>query len=411
MVHDPAELWTIRRQITAKLGTALDNRTRTRLLSLRAVTARLLGDLDDALDDGRLALTYAEATGELRRTALVQARLANVLRWRGEFGEADRLLAEADSPELPDRLRAALHEHAGRSSYDQGRLIEACHHFERALDLRGDGDDGMTSRIGQALDAVARRAEENDFGPYPRDRDELLQQPRVPVPAQDGDRERWGYAAPDGEFAIDPEYAVAQPFHEGLAWARRPDSVGWTLLDPSGTPRLESTWPYVRPFGDGLAWVSTDGASSWMAVDADGEVVVAHGFDEIRPFRAGRAIVRMGNGWGAVDTEGELVVPTRLDGFDTTFSDGRRVEGFSDEGLAVVVVGGRRGVLDRDGRMVLTPAHPVLAIHPVAFLVGDGDRWGALDRRGELLIPPTHRDQAGVVAAIDELLADASPVL
>ncbi|KXK60469.1 hypothetical protein AWW66_18610 [Micromonospora rosaria] len=412
IVESPDDLRTIRRRLTEKLGAAIDNRARARLLSLRAVASRLIGELDDALADGRLALTYAEATGELRRTALVQARLANVLRWRGEFAEADRLLARANSPELPDRLRAALHEHAGRSCYDQGRLIEACHHFERALDLRGDGDADLSARVRQALDAVQRRAGDGGFGPYPRSRDELLERPVLPVPARDGDRERWGYADPDGDFVIAPEYAAAQPFHEELAWVRRPDSPGWTLLDRHGVPRFESAWPAVRPFSDGLAWVSPDGAGGWLAVDPDGEVVAHQGFDEVRPYRAGRAAVRRGAGWGAVDTNGRVVVPTRYGGFATTLSDGRRVAGFTDEGLAVVEVNGRQGVLDRTGRMVVEPAHPVLVIHPVAFLVGDGGgRWGALDRHGEPLIDLVHRDRDEVLAEIERLLTDASPVL
>jgi hypothetical protein len=390
----------------------VDNRTRTVLLSLRAVTSRLLGELDDALADGRLALTYAESTGELRRTAQVRARLANVLRWRGDFTEADRLYAEANSPELPDRLRAALHEHAGRSCYDQGRLMEACHHFERALDLHGEEETELTARVRQALEAVERRAAEVGFGPYPRTREELLERPPVPVPARDGDRDRWGYADPEGDFVIAPEYAFAQPFHEELAWARRPDSAGWTLLDRSGTPLLESAWPAVRPFSEGLAWVSPDGLGSWVAVDPDGEIVAHQGFDEVRPFRAGRAVVRRGAGWGAVDGNGRVVVPTRYGGFATTLSDEGEIAGFTDEGLAVVEQGGLRGVLDRAGRLLVPAAHPELVIHPAAFLVGDGaGRWGALDREGEPLVRPAHRSRAEVQAEVEALLPDPAPIL
>src|SRR4029453_2073774 len=98
-----------------------DNASRARLLSLRAVVSRILGDLSKALADAKLALVHAEATGELRRIAIAQARLAHVQQWRGEFGEADQLFERANSSELPDRLRATMHEHAGRSCYDQGR--------------------------------------------------------------------------------------------------------------------------------------------------------------------------------------------------------------------------------------------------------------------------------------------------
>ncbi|MEH0971433.1 WG repeat-containing protein [Micromonospora sp. CPCC 205546] len=409
IVEEPDEFRTVRRRLTEKLGAAVDNKSRARLLSLRAVVSRILGELDDALADGRLALTYAEATGELRRTAVAQARLAHVLRWRGEFVEADRLFAEANSTELPERLRAVLHEHAGRSCYDQGRLMEACHHFERALDLRGTQDPELQARIRLSLDAVAERVAETGFGPYPRSREEVLERDRPPVPARDGDL--WGFADPDGDMVIAAEYEQAQPFRDGLAWVRRPGAERWSLVDPTGATVLEPSYPVVRSFSDGLAWVSDGGDGGWVAIDATGEVVVPYGFTDVRPFQRGVAVVRR-DGWGAVDRNGRIVVPTRHHGFPTVLADGRYVEGFTEEGLAVVDVAGRRGVVNRAGKLLVPPTHPALVIHPVAFLVGDGTgRWGALDRRGEPLIEPVHRDRDDVVAEIERLLVDTSPVL
>ncbi|MFI7574098.1 WG repeat-containing protein [Micromonospora sp. NPDC049497] len=409
VVEEPDQFRVVRRRLTEKLGTAVDNRSRARLLSLRAVVSRIVGDLDDALADGRLALTYAEATGELRRTSLAQARLAHVLRWRGDFAEADRLFAQANSDELPDRLRAALHEHAGRCCYEQGRLMEACHHFERALDLRGAGDPELLARIRFSLDAVAERATEIGFGPYPRGRDEVLERVRPPVPALDGDR--WGYADSDGEMVVPGRYAEAQPFRDGVAWARPVDNERWALIDLTGETVLPPTYLVVRPFSDGLAWVSQGEPGGWGAVDTTGEVAVPPGFAEVRPFRRGLAAVRR-EGWGAVDRTGRVVVPTRYHGFATTLADGRYVDGFTDEGLAVVDVAGRRGVVDRTGKLLVPPVHPVLVVHPVAFLAGDGTgRWGALDRQGGPLIDPVHRNPDDVVVEIERLLTDTNPVL
>ncbi|MEU4717579.1 WG repeat-containing protein [Micromonospora purpureochromogenes] len=412
VVADADELRTLRRRLTEKLGASLDNRARARLLSLRAVVSRVVHDLDDALADGRLALTYAEATGELRRTALARARLAEVLRWKGEFAEADRLFAEANSAELPDRLRAALHEHAGRSCYDQGRLMEACEHFERALDLRRADDPELTERIRVCLDAVhTRAAARGGFGPYPRGREEVLRGRRSPVPTLDRGLGRWGYADTDGELVLDYRYAEAQPFREGLAWVRRPDAPGWELIDEAGSTLIGPSYAAVRAFSDGLAWVSRGGQADWMAIDSEDTVVVPAGFEDARPFTAGVAAVRRG-GWGAVDRNGRLVVPTRYHGFRTALTDGRRLDGFTDEGLAVVELGGFRGVVDRTGRVLVAPAHPELVIHPVAFLANDRTgRWGALDRRGEPLIDPVHPGPDAVLAEIDLLLTDAHPVL
>ncbi|TDC53227.1 hypothetical protein E1258_24595 [Micromonospora sp. KC207] len=411
---DSELLRTVREGLNAKLDTALDNRSRARLLSLRAVVSRLLGDLADAVDDARLALTYAEATGELRRTALARARLAHVLRWRGEFTEADRLFAEANSPELPDRLRAALHEHAGRCCYDQGRLIEACHHFELALDLRRAADPELLARTRVALDAVAARARRDGFGPYPRGREEILRTPRPPVPTYDEDLDRWGYADAGGNLVIGTDYAEVQPFREGMAWVRRPEGTRWALIDDSGRIVIQANNGYrsAGSFSDGLAWVSIDGIGNWMAIDTSNIVVIPPGFDDVRPFRAGVAAVRVAGGWGAVDRTGTVVVPTRYHGFTTALADGRYVDGFTDEGLAVVELNGRRGVVDRTGQMVVAPKYPALVVHPVAYLVGDGfGRWGALDRRGVPLIDPVHPSRDRVVDQIDHLLADTSPLL
>src|SRR5262249_60760692 len=64
------ELTKVRDALGAKLETVTGNGARARLLSLRAVVSRILGDLDKALADGKLALGHAEAPGELRRIAI-----------------------------------------------------------------------------------------------------------------------------------------------------------------------------------------------------------------------------------------------------------------------------------------------------------------------------------------------------
>jgi len=413
LVEDPDELRVIRDRLTDKINPATDNPTRARLLSLRAVVSRILGDLGKALADAKLAVAHAEATGELRRIAIVQARLAHVLQWRGDFTEADRLFEEANSSELPDRLRATMHEHAGRSCYDQGRYIEACNHFDRALELRRVEDPDLIARTELALDAVFVKVAKNGWGPYPRERDEILQLHRPPQPTFSDRVQRWGYAGVDGALAIAPSYADVQPFRDGVAWVRRPEAQTWELIDESGQLLIDSSASYlgVGSFSDGLAWVSRDGTGSWIAIDKTNTVVIATGYDDVRPFRRGVAVVRRG-GWGVVDRTGRVVLPTRYDGVPTALTDGRYVDGFTDEGLAIVDAGGRKGVVDRAGRMVVPPVHPAMVIHPVAFLVAGGTgQWGALDRRGEPLIDPVHPSRGDVMDEIDRLLADTKPVL
>jgi tetratricopeptide (TPR) repeat protein len=411
---DPERLREVRESLTAKLNSFSDNPRRARLLSLRAVVSRILGDLPKALADGKLALAHAEATGELRRIAIAQARLAHVLQWQEEFEEADRLFTLANSSELPDRLRATMHQHAGKCAYDQGRYMEACNHFERALELRKEEDPQLIAQTEMALDAVFTKVAKNGWGPYPRSRDEILQLGKTPTPALDESTGLWGFIDAAGETVVAAEYDDVQPFRDGVAWVQRPDAQTWELIDEAGQTLIPAGSGYVgvSSFSDGLAWVSRDGNARWIGIDKNNNVTISTGFDDVRPFRRGMAAVRRGRRWGAVDGVGRVIVPFAYDGFATALSDGRYIDGFSDEGLAVVELGGRKGVVDRAGRVLVEPVHPALVIHPVAFLVTDGThRWGALDRHGRRLIEPTHPSRMGVSDEIDRLLSDARPVL
>ncbi|MEU8241495.1 WG repeat-containing protein [Actinoplanes missouriensis] len=405
-VDEPDRLWDLIDRLTDRLEFAERDNVRAGLLSLRAVVSRVLGELDDALADGREALQHAEASGELRPVSIAQARLAQVLQWRGEFAEADRLYARADSVELPSRVRAEILELAGRSAFEQGRFLEAVNHFEHALDVRQGGDPDLVERIELALDTIAQKTNSSNWGPYPRTRDELLGLPAAPMPLPDDGTGLWGYAA-----AVEPRYAEVQPFAEGLAWVRRPDAPAWELIDPSGTVVISADEGYLAagPFAEGLAWVSRQADGGWFAVNRQGHTVVPGEFEEARPFRRGMALIRQDGVWGAIDRTGRVAVPPRWPAFATSLHVGGAIDGFTGDGLAVVDAGDGFGVLDRTGQLVIEPTWAAVVIHPSAFLVRDAaGQWGALSRAGEPLTEMTHPDRAEAAAAIED---EARPVL
>ncbi|GIJ50502.1 hypothetical protein Val02_73880 [Virgisporangium aliadipatigenens] len=412
--REAVTLMAIGRALTARIDERHNDADRARLFSLRAAVSRVLGDLPRALADGRRALAHAEATGELRRIAIVQARLAHVLQWAGEFAEADRLFTLANSGELPDRLRASMHQHIGKCAYDQGRYMEACNHFERALDLRRAEDPEMIAQTELALDAVFRRVAERGWGPYPRTPEELLQLRRPPVPAFSEEKELWGYTGPDGQFLIAPRYNDVQPFRDGVAWVQLPGALTWALIDLDGQMLIQpaSGWLGVSSFADGLAWVARNGTSNWLAIDKTGAVMIQPYYDDVRPFRRGLAAVSKEGRWGAVNAAGDEVVPLAYEGFATALADGRYIDGFNDEGLAVVILDGKKGVVDRTGHVLVPSMYANVVIHPVAYLIVDqSQRWGALDRRGRVLVDPHYPSRNGVIDELDRLLADTKPVL
>jgi hypothetical protein len=194
---------------------------------------------------------------------------------------------------------------------------------------------------------------------------------------------------------------------------RRPDSPAWELIDEAGELVVDASTGYraAGPYAEGLAWVSRDETGGWYAIDRQNRVIVPGGFEDAKPFHHGLALVRRG-GWGAVDRHGRVVVQPRYRGFATTLASGETVDGFTEEGLAVIDAGDRYGVIDRTGQLLVSPVHATLQIHPMAFLVADKYAlWGALNRAGEPMIELKYKERADVLDDIDRRQTDKRPVV
>jgi hypothetical protein len=174
VVDDRDALREIAERLDEPLADEEDNAARAGLLSVRAEVYRLLGELGLAAAASRLALAHAEAAQDVRATVIAQAELAHVLRLRGDFAEADRLFEQAAGSEAPELLRSVVHENAGRSCFDQGRLMEALDHFARAIRLGDPEDTDLAARIAVCLEAVYIHVLRDGWGPYPRLRREIL---------------------------------------------------------------------------------------------------------------------------------------------------------------------------------------------------------------------------------------------
>lgn len=126
---------------------------------------RSAGDLDAALDEGRLAVERAEIAGTAAQQHMARLRLALVYQWRGEFAEANLTYTELvhAAPGFGPVVEAFTRQLAGTNAYEQGDYTGARDHFARALELREQfelPDEQITaSRL--ALAAAQRRLEEN----------------------------------------------------------------------------------------------------------------------------------------------------------------------------------------------------------------------------------------------------------
>jgi len=121
----------------------------------------------------------------------------------------------------------------------------------------------------------------------------------------------------------------------------------WGFIDQNGNFIIEPNFANARPFSDGLALVNSE--KGWGFINDTGEYIIGPGISAALPFSEGFAAVRTGNKWGYIDTAGNTVIEPMFFG----------VEPFS-EGLAVVSLDGiNKGFIDIQGNIVIEPVYDI----------------------------------------------------
>lgn len=202
-------------------------------------------------------------------------------------------------------------------------------------------------------------------------------------PYQDGTL--YGYSNVLGELVIEPQFALAGEFTEGMAPVSY-DGRTTGYINQIGELVIEPRFSYAGNFAQGLALVGVPG------VDADAPFLTAYidrvgrfvfgnqRFAAAQPFSEGLAAVSYdGEQYGYIDRQGQLAIALH-------FSQA----GAFREGLAPVQFGGQYGFIDHAGRFVINPQFE--AAKPfrngLAQVVLSG-KTGYINGRGELVIEPT----------------------
>jgi hypothetical protein len=312
-VTDHTLMVAISTEATKRLEVHHDDSGRCRLLGVRSVAQRTLGEFDAAETDAKTALAHAERVGTDLLLSPARARLGQVMRLRGDLTQADRLFALAEAGELPNRLIGRVRACAALSCIAAGRLTEALVHLERATEYTSD--DATTSYMAPALELVYRLAT-NGFGPMPRAWEERADYP-APRRFQDPRSGKWGFLSVDRRPVIPATFSEAGDFRGGIAAVRE---RGWGAIDTTGNltvpflyDRLSTTLPDGRSvvgFVDGVAVVDRRGAKG--LVNRSGKVILPPHYREIVVHPAGYAFDSGASSWGARDHDGEEIVPPRF---------------------------------------------------------------------------------------------------
>ncbi|HEX3253432.1 MAG TPA: WG repeat-containing protein [Pyrinomonadaceae bacterium] len=241
----------------------------------------------------------------------------------------------------------------------------------------------------------------------------------VPIVAQPSDNalfpieqnHRWGYIDRSGKVVIEPRFAFADDFSEGLAVVQVDGK--WGYIDTSGRIVIEPKYSVARKFSEGLARVQASGEAYsygglWGFINRSGQFVIAAQLGELEgvsedayDFHDGLAMIQAGGLTGFIDKAGNTVISPRFQ-YAYPFN----------EGLATATEGSERkwGYIDTTGAWVVTPRFDSASLFSNGFgPVSLNGTCGYVDKTGELKLIPrfkrAEKDCAAVWGSFDSGLS------
>jgi len=133
-----------------------------------------------------------------------------------------------------------------------------------------------------------------------------------------------GFINSDGEYVIPPELegidtsGDGADFFEGKALFAQKEWTGDYLvdikcgfIDKAGTIVIEPMYAYADHFSEGLAAVQIDG--KWGYIDSAGNIIIEPQFDNAGTFSEGLASVKLEDKWGYIDRNGNVVIEPQFE--------------------------------------------------------------------------------------------------
>ena len=214
------------------------------------------------------------------------------------------------------------------------------------------------------------------------------------VSIEEGNDAYYGYIDRKGDFVIPARYSQATCFNEGLAWVVLPGDVP-QAINTSGEVEivLDSAFS-VSVFFDEMALFSViknRNAPLFGYINKKGEIIVMPQYIDADLFSHGLAAVRTVDGkWGFIDRSGAMVIPAlfekdfnRVD-YDNPYESGNLR--FDSNQRAIVQVGGKCGLIGRDGKYIVTPRFDAMSVDGNNYMVRQGKKWGWCDEDGHVII-------------------------
>jgi hypothetical protein len=261
----------------------------------------------------------------------------------------------------------------------------------------------------------------------------------------------YGFINHEGKIEINPQFANASIFHDGLALVQtNGQDKKWGYIEKDGKYKIQPVYKSATTFSDGLAWVVTENAAP-VAIDIEGSIKFSlQEANEVKKFSEGLAAFSIispadnlqnnkervdsaapttddyrGSNlslneektqWGFVDKTGQKIInpqfaavnkfkeelcAVKTDNGKWGFIDqsGKfiinpqfdEISDFTD-GLAIAKIGDKVGVIDKEGKYQINPQFSKIIQDGNIFLISLDGKWGWCDNQGKILINPQFQE-------------------
>lgn len=202
------------------------------------------------------------------------------------------------------------------------------------------------------------------------------------------DGQRYGYIDLLGTLVIEPQFAHAESFSEGVAPVLFGDQYGF--IDRTGNFVIPPQFEAAEPFSDGRAQIALGGKTGY--INHRGDIIIEPVYDYGGNFHNGRALVAQGGILAYIDAAGNVEIELANMARGSDFA----------EGLAAVVIGDQYGYIDLQGNFVIPPQFSYAGAFQNGLATFETARsWGVINNIGEVVLEvPKFERPAGVATQV-----------
>lgn len=201
---------------------------------------------------------------------------------------------------------------------------------------------------------------------------------------------KYGFLDSEGNWVIPPKYIKAFDFEEERTFGRQTteQNENYELIDLNGNTIMKSVGlrSFNIGFKYGVAVVSVNddlGKSTYVrkkygVIDREGNWVVSPIFGDIDNFKEGFAITTKGGKKGVIDSKGNVIIDNIYDGIKF------------DDDYFIVEINKKVGCADKRGKIILAPKYNFCSVRKEGFLTEKNKKgYGFADLKGKEIIKPS----------------------